>query len=257
MEIYITIIVIVMWGLHFRRKENAVKKKYKILASVLTVILCMLFGCERKETVYLSETDSLQEEKAGKTEEAGQDMGLQEEMGISGTADTNFQAKTEPQGQETVFYIVHICGAVERPGVYSLEEGSRVYQAVEAAGGFTKEAAQDYLNQALVLSDGMKLSIPTEEEVRQAEEAGTGSDSFLTDIDGFKTATREEPSGKVNINTAAEEILCTLSGIGSGKAKSIIEYREKNGAFLKIEDIMQVEGIKEGLFQRIKDSITV
>ena len=64
-------------------------------------------------------------------------------------------------------------------------------------------------------------------------------------------------SSLVNINTAGEDLLCTLSGVGSSRAKSIIAYREQNGAFKKIEDIMNVEGIKDGLFQKIKDSITV
>lgn len=233
------------------------KKKYKILGSVLTVILCMLFGCERKETIVLSEPESLREEKAGQTQEEGQDTEGQEENRESDSEAADFREKAEGLQEEAVFYIVHICGAVENPGVYELEEGSRVYQAVEAAGGFTEEAARDYLNQALVLADGMKLSIPTEEEVRQAKEAGTGQEEFLQGSDSFVEGRQEEASGKVNINTAAEAVLCTLPGIGSGKAKSIMQYRETNGAFQKIEDIMQVEGIKEGLFQKIKDSITV
>lgn len=88
--------------------------------------------------------------------------------------------------------------------------------------------------------------MPTKEEIQQANWQQITDQPFP-----------EEENGLVNINTANEELLCTLSGVGSSRAKSIIAYREKHGAYQKIEDIMNVEGIKEGLFQKIRDSITV
>ena len=140
--------------------------------------------------------------------------------------------------ESTLF--VHICGQVVSPGVYELPLGSRIYEAVEAAGGFTQEAEQNYVNLAQVLEDGLQIEIPDKEgalEKKQQEAAAA--------------------DGLVDINTATKQQLCTLPGVGEGKADSIIAYRESNGGFSSIEEIMKVEGIKEGMFARIKDKICV
>lgn len=131
---------------------------------------------------------------------------------------------------------VHVCGAVKNPGVYEFVSGSRIYEAIEEAGGFTEEAATSQVNQAQVLEDEMRLYIPSIDEL---------------------TSQSTEENGKVNLNTASEEQLMTLPGIGEAKAKSIVTYREKHGGFKKIEDIMEISGIKEALFQKIEDLITV
>ena len=142
------------------------------------------------------------------------------------------------------------------PGVYTLEEKSRVYQAIDRAGGFLEDADADFLNQADFLSDGMKLYVPTKEEVKAAGELPKWQDVGKNTGSAVE-ADREKEDSLVNINTAGEELLCTLPGIGSSKAMGIISYREKNGSFRQIEDIMNVEGIKEGLFQKIRDNISV
>ena len=156
--------------------------------------------------------------------------------------------------------MVHICGAVNEPGVYTLEKGDRIYQAIEKAGGFRQDAEQNYLNQADVLSDGMKIYVPTQEEAREAEEdpvwVTSGAEGAGVPKEQGTENAGENPLS-VNINTASQEQLCTLPGVGSSKAKSIIAYREQNGAYERIEDIMNVEGIKEGVFQKIKDHISV
>lgn len=145
-------------------------------------------------------------------------------------------------GEDLPVCFVHICGAVEKPGVYELSDGSRIYQAVELAGGFLPEADESGLNLAALVSDGMKIQILTREEA----ETASGQDGYAL-ADG----------GKININTAGAEELMTLKGIGESRAREIIAYREKHGRFSKIEDIMQVPGIKDGAFQKIKDDITV
>ncbi len=151
-------------------------------------------------------------------------------------------AMEEAAGEALPVCFVHICGAVERPGVYELLEGSRVFQAVELAGGFLPEADESGLNLAALISDGMKILVLTREEAETASaQEGEGAGK----------------QGKVNINTASEKELMTLKGIGESRAKDIIAYREKHGRFSKIEDIMQVPGIKDGAFQKIKDDITV
>ena len=122
----------------------------------------------------------------------------------------------------------------------------RVCDAVEAAGGLTKAASREYWNLAEKLSDGQMIYFPTEEEARErkasAEAAG---------------ATVEESDGRIDINTADAMQLVTIPGIGETRAAAILAYREKNGPFAKVEDIMQVSGIKSALFEKMKDYITI
>lgn len=131
---------------------------------------------------------------------------------------------------------VYVCGAVNRAGVYKLPAGSRVYEAVEMAGGFREDAATTTINQAEVLQDESRVYVPTISE---------------------SIADEAENDGKINLNTATKEELMTLPGVGEAKAASIIQYRTENGGFKSIEDIMQISGIKEGLFEKIKELIKV
>ena len=137
---------------------------------------------------------------------------------------------------------VHICGKVKDPGVYELPEGSRIFEAVEAAGGFMDDAAEESLNLAEKVADGMQIVVMSREELAVAASV---------------EALEVQNSGLVNINTASREQLMTLKGIGESRADDIIRYREESGGFQVIEDIMKVPGIKEAGFQKIKDSITV
>lgn len=156
--------------------------------------------------------------------------------------------------EEPSVLAVYVCGKVGRPGVYELTADSRVCDAIEAAGGVTKEADAEVINQAAPLSDGMRLYVPGLEETAAMDRMGQ-------DLTASSTAGGSDParsaSGAVNLNTATREELMTLSGIGESKADSIIRYREENGGFSKIEDIMNIRGIKEGIFDQIKDSVTI
>lgn len=143
---------------------------------------------------------------------------------------------------------VHICGEVVSPGVYELEEGSRVFQAVEKAGGFTEKAAAEFLNMAERVKDGMKIVVLSEEEAEAARAGGA--------LPLSEEALSEEKA-RVNLNTATKEELMTLRGIGEAKADDILRYRESHGGFQKIEDIMKISGIKDAAFQKIKEDITV
>ena len=146
---------------------------------------------------------------------------------------------------------VYICGEVSNPGVYELSEDSRIYEAVDAAGGFTENAARESINLASKVSDGMQITIYNKEEAASLPAGGTSAG---------KNSGQDQMSGSsslVNLNTATKEELMTLKGIGESKAEDIIRYREKSGGFKKIEDIMKISGIKETGFQKIKDSITV
>lgn len=140
---------------------------------------------------------------------------------------------------------VYICGKVHQPGVYELPNTARLTDAVNAAGGMTEEADPSCVNLAQYLEDGQMICIRAVGEQQAATSDGERS---LTDGG-------QAESGKVNINTADTEKLMQIPGIGSAKAAAIIRYREEQGAFQKIEDIMNIEGIKDGVFQKIKEYI--
>ncbi len=154
--------------------------------------------------------------------------------GVSGAP-----GKTDGEGaQETSSRMcVYVCGQVMQSGVFYFEEGARVYEAIEAAGGITEKGDASAVNQADILSDGQMIYVPEKGENASVSGQGTGA--------------------LININTADKTALMTLSGIGESRASDIISYRESNGAYTCIEDIMNVPGIKEAAFNKIKDHICV
>lgn len=178
--------------------------------------------------------------------------------------DNGLEAVSDKEMQQAMIY-VDVCGAVANPGVFQLAAGSRVFQAIEAAGGYLPEAALTCVNRAGVLTDGQQLYILTQEEMeRQGLDpaqmsgasdgqmngsAGTGQNTGMT--------AQVQQDNRININIADEAQLTTLTGIGATRAQAIIAYREENGPFAAIEDIMNVQGIKEGTFAKIKDEIVV
>ena len=172
----------------------------------------------------------------------------------------NSTGETQPE-----MIYVDVCGAVANPGVFQLAVGSRVFQAIEAAGGYLPEAVQNCVNRAGVLTDGQQLYILTQEEMERqgldpAEMAGA-SDGQMNGSAGTGQNTgmtaQVQQDNRININIADEAQLTTLTGIGATRAQAIIAYREENGPFAAIEDIMNVQGIKEGTFAKIKDEIVV
>ena len=145
---------------------------------------------------------------------------------------------------------VHVVGAVLRPGVYILLEGSRVQDAVSAAGGLSADADLDSLNLAAKLEDGQQLDVPNLSGAARTAVPTTG----FRVLPAGSTAT---PSGdQININTASAEQLETLPGIGPTIAQNIVTYRIAHGPFAHIEDIMNVAGIGPATFDNIKDLIT-
>ncbi len=142
---------------------------------------------------------------------------------------------------------VHICGQVKKPGVYEFAAGSRISDGIEAAGGLTPKAASDAVNQAGFLEDGTQIYIPSTKEINTEKQQNS------TNITGIT----EKDSSKVNLNLATKEELMSLPGIGEAKADSIITYREEHGDFKSIEDIKNITGIKDGVFNSISDYITV
>lgn len=132
-------------------------------------------------------------------------------------------------GQEQI--CVFVCGFVRNPGVYYLNINARLYEAVEAAGGFLEEADAGWLNQAEILSDGDKVRIYSKEETQKMQEAGMKEESGTAEKSVEKNQQNQtQDAGKVNINTASAEELQTIPGIGAAKAAAIIEYREVQGS---------------------------
>lgn len=256
------------------------------LAFALLLLLC---GCTRKEELLLlsEETAGAAQDTpafsqaaggemsaagAGQTALAGEAGHVPEGSGLASDGENRERkAAQEPVAAQPGVIYVHVCGAVEKPGVYELETGCRVYEAVEQAGGFTGDAEQNYVNQAQVLEDGVKLVIPTREEAvagerekaLEPEKAQDGAGREIGIVGGASAggpaaaAGTGASDGRININTASEAQLCEIPGVGATRAAAIIAYREAHGAFEKPEDIMKVSGIKEGVYEKIKDSISV
>lgn len=155
------------------------------------------------------------------------------------------------EGKETVSRnCCYVCGAVKNPGVYDFSDGARVEEVIALAGGFTEDAAADYLNLAETVSDREKVYVPTEKEVETQFAAKVETSA------GTKQA-GEDAQDKVNINTADIEKLTTLPGIGEAKANRILAYREEHGGFQSIEELKDIDGIKDGVYNKVKDLIVV
>ena len=160
----------------------------------------------------------------------------------------NVQDEEEVEQEEEIK--VHITGEVENEGIITIEKNSRIADVIEEAGGATNEADLSKVNLAYEVKDGQKIYIPNMEEDIEEE--------YVTEEAGEGVLPEEgKTNGKVNINTAKQTELETLSGIGPSTALKIINYRNENGEFKEIEDIKNVPGIGDSKFENIKDDICV
>ena len=223
-------------------------KKKILTAAAFLIAAGLVFGLtgSRESARELDDTGAIVMNSGGNREPGEQ----AEDENISAPENNTAEDRRDVENSEKSAVYVYICGEVINPGVYELSGDSRIYEAVDAAGGFTENAARECVNLASKVSDGMQITIYNREEA-----ASLQADSASVDGNAGKSGT--SGSGLVNLNTATKEELMTLKGIGESKAEDIIRYREKSGGFKKIEDIMKISGIKENGFQKIKDSITV
>ena len=162
------------------------------------------------------------------------------------------ESKASPSpdsSSESAALIVDVSGAVLNPGVYELKEGSRVDDAIQAAGGLSEDADTSALNRASLLSDGMKITVPRQGEAAREGSPAVGDAQVPSDASTAKSL--------ININTASSEELQTLNGVGPSTAEAIIADREENGLFATTEDLMRVSGIGDKKFAKIKDAICV
>lgn len=204
-----------------------------ILSKVLLVLLLFgLFGCGRQDTFQVA----LESELTDSYSTLGPESDVLKE--------TEASEGDEAVNEAQILY-VHVCGAVNQAGVYPCKKGDRVFQLIEAAGGFSDDACLEALNQAEEVEDGSRIYVPTVEEWEQA-----GKQSFME-------SKEQAGDGRVNINTADAKMLCTLPGIGESKAQAILAYREEKGGFQSIEEIKSVSGIGNGVYSKIKDLIKI
>lgn len=202
-----------------------------VLQVVVFLFLFLAVGCGKnvEEEIPLTAAEETESDKDQAGESSGEKI-----------------AEETENSDETVY--VDVCGQVKVPGVYALEKDSRVYEAVEKAGGFTEKASAVGLNQAAKVSDGQQIYVPSQEEAEKPD--------FVNSTENSDSAAGKT-QGKVNLNTASKEELMTLSGIGEVKADAILRYRSEKGRFQSVEEVKSIEGIKEGVYQKIKDQITV
>lgn len=273
------------------RKRAAVWACWVLRMLFICRMLLMCIGCADKEEQMLQLMPIEGEEAAddtadgsvgdanGRGSAAGDTVAEDANAGDLATGDTTTDKTTDTttvavavSAEAVAIEIgVYACGAISIPGVYYFPEGTRIHEALQAAGGMTDDAATDYLNQAEVMYDGQRLYVPTLTEVEEGlvpKEASTSSGAGASGaasgggVAGINaTGSAGADSGQstilVNINTATAEELKTLPGVGDAKAKSIIAYRENVGGYQKKEDIMLVEGIKEGMYAKLKEYIEV
>lgn len=217
------------------KKKLINKKLGKVLVGVLSY--CMfLSGCKS------ASQDEISWELEGKSIE----VELASEESVAQSGETNGTLEEMTDSQVDMIY-VYICGAVTEPGVYQIAEGSRLFELIDESGGMLETADVTSQNLAREVQDGEQIQILTKEEVKERSEM----DGVMT------TGNIGKQQGLININTATVQELTTLTGIGESRALAIIAYREENGLFQSIDGIKKVAGIKEGLFEKIKNQITI
>ena len=213
---------------------------FSLISQPIIVISCLLAaavltcgGCGREEA-----------------DEGFTETGYAREMSAQ-SADESSHGHTGEEAAASSSVCVFVCGAVEREGVYRLPEGSRVIDAVRAAGGFTEDADRTYVNLAEFIYDTQRVEIPTLEQADAMRLQG------ISDPESSGSGERRGTDRRVNINHAAVQELMELPGIGESKAERIIAYRQAHGDFTSCEEVMNVNGIGEAMYENIKDHITV
>ena len=222
------------------------------------MLMCMCQGCSDEEVMEIISEEGNKEQFSDNEQISDNAIDVAKDTGVENTEKTENIETNDSQS-----FVVYVSGYVNNPGVYELSAGSRVIDAIDAAGGYSKEAYDNYLNLASLIADGQMIYVPSEEEVESgsiergvasgADGSGVGG---VTGGNGGGNGGNSSDSGTlVNINQASKEELMTLPGIGESKADKIIAYREENGRFSTPEGIMEISGIKDGLYNKIKDKI--
>lgn len=190
---------------------------------------------------------------------------LEEETKEVDTLKEEIPIKKETSKDDAKTIKVDIKGEVKNPNIYTMNETERIIDVITKAGGLTKKADTSMINLSKKLTDEMVIIIYSKEQVRKYTETKKEeqkkqelcNEEVQNDACIEENKEEKEQTGKININTATLEQLQTLPRIGEAKAKNILAYRKKNGGFKKIEEIKEISGIGESIFDQIKDYITI
>lgn len=257
--------------------KNNLKDKRFLITIGICVFIIIFFAIKvydnyllEKETDSLflnidAEIDSNAEDENSENKIEEENTNEIEELETEKVEIPNEEGQISEEDNNSVDICIYITGEVNNVGVYYLEEGSRIIDAINLAGGITNKANISKINLAFVLEDGMKINIPNDNDLKNnpnfefiTRASGDGANDVTRDNNEENVSS--ETSNKidvVNINTASQTELETLPGIGPSLALRIIEYRKENGAFKNIEDIKNVSGIGDSRFNDIKDYIKV
>ena len=223
-----------------KEKRNAMevffKKKWILLAAGLIIAVAAFYGFSQSAKQPISQDNPFALEK-------------EEELSQKN------ESETKDEEAEPLIMKVDVKGEVRAPGVFSAQKGERVIDLIEKAGNFTTRADGNQVNLAQLVEDQMVIYVP-----KKGEEVILANPSPVTagsQNDGQNGGPNSSQSGQINLNSATQAELETLTGIGPSKALAIMEYRDTKGEFKQVEDLKNVSGIGEKTFEKLKDSVSV
>lgn len=232
------------------------RRTVKILAVIIVVVTAFLFFGPKGKNENVTLENKKDEISSGKA--SGTASGTANDGGNGEVAEESDKEK-ETQGGGKIF--IDIAGEVKNPGVYEVTSDSRIFEAIEKAGGLTEKADTTNVNQAETVKDGQKISIPKKGATAQSSGGSGGEPSQTTSAPASKTQTSagtDPASGaKININSADSSQLQSINGIGPSTAEKIIRYRTSKGAFKSIDDLKKVNGIGDKKLEKLRPYVTI
>jgi len=236
-----------------KRLSTREKKYFLLILGFMLLLGSFAYAqsFKKQEALFQHELEKeiLPEQQMNKEIDQNQDQEAIKNENVQADANNQMAPQAEIQNPVLAKLVIDIKGEVKRPGVYELDEGSRVIDAINLAGGVTDQGVTTTINLAEKLQDGMVIYIPSQKELEK------GNVPQLTSPTSGSVEGNNSSSALVNINKATASELTSLPGIGPSKAEAIIKHREKHGPFKKKEDLLKVSGIGPKLFERVKDLI--
>ncbi|ELC8442013.1 ComEA family DNA-binding protein [Clostridium perfringens] len=246
------------------------KKKEKVIGSLIIAVVAIGFlfvGYSKTNDKKISEDDMERlflnaEKEDDESESTLKKSKKNDDIEENEKENINESNEKESSNSNIEKIVVEIKGEVKNPNVYVLENGSRIYELIEKAGGPTDEADLSNINRALYLTDGQCIVVRNMNDAKEGEtgslEESLNGDSIEKVMNSLEEkGESSEENSTININTASKEALMTLNGIGESKAQAIIDYREEIGGFKSIDDIKNISGIGEKTLEKIKDKISI
>lgn len=228
------------------------RRTVKILAVIIVVVTAFLFFGPKGKNENVTLENKKDEISSGKASETANDGG-------NGEVAEESDKEKETQGGGKIF--IDIAGEVKNPGVYEVTSDSRIFEAIEKAGGLTEKADTTNVNQAETVKDGQKISIPKKGATAQSSGGSGGESSQTTSApaSNAQTSAGTDPASgtKININSADSSQLQTINGIGPSTAEKIIRYRTSKGAFKSIDDLKKVNGIGDKKLEKLRPYVTI